>query len=413
VPPLEAMADRAQGRASGSRGGIAGALVVAQVALSLVLLAGAGLFVRTFATLADRDLGFERDRALVVGVDAQRTGLDSAALLSLYEQVRDAALAVPGVSHAALSVMTPVSGDTRNWGIELPGRAPFPERERYVMMNLVSPGWFATMGTPLVAGRDFDKRDRAGSPRAMIVNQAFVARYLAGDSPVGRTILEERRPTADPRPMEIVGVVGDAVYESAREAPPPTMYWPLLQMRRPQSGVTLTVRASATSPASLAHSVGAAVLAVHPDLALSFRPFQGIVDASLAQERLVATLSGYFGALALLLAALGLYGVTAYTVSRRRFELGIRMALGATPGGVLRLVLARVALLVGGGLAAGAAVVWWASPLVASLLYAVGPHDLFTLGAAFAVLAAVGLVAGWLPALRAARTDPARVLREA
>jgi predicted permease len=410
--PIDAMKE--QGRGTSRRAGVAGTLVVTQVALSFVLLVGAGLFLRTFASLAARDLGFERGRALLVSVDARRAGLDSAALRATWERVREAALAVPGVARAGLSAITPVSGDTRNNIIALPGRPPLPERERLVMMNVVSPGWFATLGTPLVAGRDFDGRDRPGAPLAVIVNRAFVAKYFGGERPIGRLIAEVNMGTAHPDrpPMEIVGVVGDAVYESPREQAPPTMYWPLAQERAP-SGITLTLRAApGVDPAALARSVGAALLAVHPDLTLSFRPFRDVVDASLVQERLLATLSGFFGALALLLAALGLYGVTAYAVTRRHLELGIRMALGTTPAGAVRLVLARVAGLVAAGLALGLLGSWWAARFVESLLYGLPPRDLVTTSGAAAVLMAVGALAGWVPARRAARIDPMRVLRE-
>ena len=414
--PVDAMKE--QGRGTSRRAGVAGALVVAQVALSLVLLVGAGLFLRSFASLASRDLGFERGRALLVGVDARRAGIDSAALGATWERVREVALAVPGVSRAGLAAVTPVSGDTRNFPVDFPGRPPLPERERIVMMNVVSPGWLGAIGTPLVAGRDFDARDRAGAPRAVIVNRAFVAKYFGGESPLGRVITEvpltvPRPGSAPPAPLEIVGVVGDAVYESPREAPPPTMYWPLAQERRAPSGATLTVRAEpGVAPAALARSVGRAVLAAYPSVTVTFRPFDEVVDASLAQERLLATLSGFFGALALLLAALGLYGVTAYAVGRRRVELGIRMALGTTPAGVVRLVLGRTARLVAAGVLVGAAASWWAARFVGSLLYGLAPHDATTAAGAAAVLVAVGAVAGWVPARRAGRIDPVRALRD-
>ena len=417
VAPMEAMQEQGRGTSSGRRAGAAGALVVAQVAMSLVLLVGAGLFVRSFASLASRDLGFERSRALLVRVDARRAGLDSAALRATWERVRSAALAVPGATHAGLSFVTPVSGDTRNWVVDFPGRPPLPQPERLVMMNVVSPGWFAALGTPVVAGRDFEARDRAGAPRAVIVNRAFAARYFGRENPIGQTITEGgvalRRPGPPPAPLEIVGVVGDAVYETPREAVPPTMYWPVAQERSAPDGATLTVRAApGVAPAALARSVGAALLAVNPDLTLTFRPFRDVVDASLAQERLLATLSGFFGALALLLAALGLYGVTAYAVGRRRVELGIRMALGTTPAGVVRLVLGRTARLVAAGVVVGAAASWWAARFVGSLLYGLAPHDAATAAGAAAVLVAVGAVAGWVPARRAGRIDPMRVLRD-
>jgi ABC-type antimicrobial peptide transport system permease subunit len=210
-----------------------------------------------------------------------------------------------------------------------------------------------------------------------------------------------------------VGVVGDAAYRSLRDPAPPTLYRALAQEPTLPPTIQLTVRAAAPgTPAALARSVGAAVASVDRDLSLVVRPLADQVGAAAARERLLATLSGFFGALALLLAALGLYGVTAYAVARRRVELGIRMALGTTPTGIVRLVLARVAVLVAGGVAAGAAVAWWAASLVGSLVHGLTPHDPVTLAGAAALLAGVALVAGGLPARRAARLSPARVLHD-
>jgi predicted permease len=412
VAPIEAMREQGRGTSSGRRVGLAGSLVMAQVALSLVLIVGAGLFVRTFVSLATRDVGFERDRALVVSIGATRAGVDSAARAALYERIRQAALAVPGVSDAALSVTMPLGDNTLVRKMDFPGRPILPERERIVHRNAVSGGFHSALGTPLVAGRDFGPEDRVGAPRVAIVNQAFVDRYYAGENPIGRTITESVDPYSDPAPLEIVGVVGDAIYRSARDPAPPTMYWAFAQLRRPSTSVKLVVRAASGSPASLTKSISAAVMNVSPNLTLAFRPFADQVSAAIIQERLVATLSGFFGALALLLAALGLYGLTTYAVTRRHVELGIRLALGTSPTGIVRLVLSRVALLVGGGIAIGAVASVWVMSFTGSLLFGVTPRDPATMATATLVLAGVGAVAGWLPARRAARIDPAQVLRE-
>jgi hypothetical protein len=211
-------------------------------------------------------------------------------------------------------------------------------------LYFISPGWFSTFGTPIVAGRDLSDRDRQAAPPVVVVNQAFARRFLNGASPLGHTISNDSGPT--PHPPEIVGVAGDAVYESLRDPVPPTMYMALAQRIPPPPSVSLSIRSKGASPTQLTRSVIAAIAAVNPDVALTFRPLTDQVEASLTQERVVAMLSGLFGGLALLLAGLGLYGVTAYMVSRRRWEIGIRMALGAAPAGVLRLVLSRVLLLV-------------------------------------------------------------------
>jgi len=215
--------------------------------------------------------------------------------------------------------------------------------------------------------------------------------------------------------MEIVGVAGDAIYSSVRAPVPPSWYVPIDQFDAPgfpMPSVDLSVRSASGSPALLTNSIAAAVAGVNPDIALTFRSLAGRVNAAVTQERVVALLAGVFGVLALLLAGLGLYGVTAYAVSRRRAEIGIRMALGAAPSGVVRLVLKRVSVLVSAGVILGAAVSLWAARFVAPLLYGLQPQDPATLAGAAVTLAAVSLVAGWLPARSAARIDPVIVLRE-
>jgi predicted lysophospholipase L1 biosynthesis ABC-type transport system permease subunit len=245
----------------------------------------------------------------------------------------------------------------------------------------------------------------------VIVNRAFVKKYFDGENPLGRVIMENPDPTSDPTPLEIVGVVGDAVYRKVRDPAPPTMYWSFAQLERPPSEVKLVVRVEAGSPTRVTRSVAAAVVRVNPDLVLTFRSLADQVDASIVRERIVAQLSGFFGGLALLLAALGLYGITSYAVTRRQGELGIRMALGSSPGGVVRLVLSRTATLVGAGVLIGGVVSWWASRFVEGLLFGLPPRDAVTIAGSIAVLVVVAGAAGLLPARRAARIDPAQVLR--
>src|ERR1700676_1252953 len=223
------------------------------------------------------------------------------------------------------------------------------------------------------------------------------------------------RGLAAPALKTIVGVVGDATYNGLRADAKPVEYAPLAQFDwpgGPSGDITISVRALAGSPMLLARSLASALTAVDPDLEFTFRPLTDQVSASLTQERVIAMLAGFFGALALLLAGLGLYGVTSYAVSRRRGEIGIRIALGAAPGSVMRLVLSRVTRLVAIGVLVGAGVSIWASTFVASLLYGLEPRDPITLIGAAVVLGIVGAVAGWLPAYRASRLDPAAVLRE-
>ena len=412
VQPNDALKAQGRGVVGDGRLGLGNTLVVLQVALSLILVVAAGLFMRTFSSLANLNLGFESNPVLVASINAQPAQLEPAQRPELFRRVLEAASAVPGVSSAALSAVTPVSGSTWNNRIELPDGPELPERERITYINLLSARWFVTYGTPMIAGRDFAETDTAAAPPVAIVNETFAKKFANGRSPLGMRV---RQPGQGARPTierQVVGYVKDAVYRSLREPVPPTMYIPYAQQPEPPSFMSVSVRAAGGSPTLLTRSLAAGISSVNRDIAITFRPLADQVAASLTQERIVAMLSLFFGGLALLLAALGLYGVTSYAVSRRRTEIGIRMALGAAPAGVIRMVLTRVAILVGIGVIIGSGISLWAARFVSTLLYGLQPGDPFTIAAASAVLGTIGAVAGWLPARRAARIDPARVLRE-
>jgi putative ABC transport system permease protein len=414
--PMEAIKEHGRSGGADSRIGLANGLVVAQVMLSLVLVVAAGLFVRTFSSLANLHLGFDRDRVLVTTVNAQRTDIPPAERLGVYERIRESVTAAPGVAAAGVSVVTPVSGMSWNNRIEVSGAVTLPERQRLSYFNAITPGWLATFGTPVLAGRDVAATDTKSAPRVILVNQTFAKKFLNGANPIGHTVIVGAGGLTPSPPMQIVGMVGDAVYRSLRDPAPPTMYVPLAQFdegpRPAPASISVSVRSASQSPALLTRTIADAIARVNPDLALTFRPLADQVNASLTQERLVAMLAGFFGGLALLLAGLGLYGVTAYAVSRRRTEIGIRMALGAAPSGVIRLVLARVSLLVAAGIVAGCGLSLWAAKFVSTLLYGLPPRDPVTMVGAAVALAAVGALAGWLPAYRASRIDPAEVLRD-
>jgi putative ABC transport system permease protein len=390
-------------------------LVVLQVALSLVLVVAAGLFLRTFATLAQLDLGFDRNPLLIVNVDLQRSGVPSEKRLALEQRLEAAARSVPGVTHAGLSAIAPVSGMGWNDAIEVPDGPPVSERERTVWFNGISPGWFATYGTTILAGRDFTESDRDGAPLVGIVNTVFVEKFMGGTKQLGRVVRRvgmgsEGAPVPS---IQVVGIVENAAYESPRDGTPPTIYLPLAQAEvKDAPFVSLTVRSASDRPVLLAKSVASALARVDPKVSLTFVPMTDQIDGMVVRERVVAMLSGFFGGLALLLAGIGLYGVTSYGVSRRRAEIGIRMALGADAAAVIRLVLGRVTMLVGLGVLIGAALSVWAARFVGSLVYGLEPRDPATLLGAATLLAAVGALAAWLPARRAARIDPVQVLRE-
>jgi putative ABC transport system permease protein len=418
VAPIDALKE--QSRAPGdARTRLSGGLVVAQVASSMVLIVAAGLLVGTFERLATLPLGFDSERVLTVRVDTMRASVDPSGRIPFFHQLVSAVAAVPGVAQASGSLAPPV-GDNFNLGIldstgmpppqPEPGPVPF-WNSRMTLLNQITPGWFATYGTTIRAGRDIDDRDTPGALPVAVVNEAYARKFLPGRNPIGETVAFVETP-----PKTIVGVVRDTVYISVRDGARPTVYVPLAQhdaaSRGPTATVSISVRSSDGSPALLAPRVAAALTAVDRDLAFTFRPLQDRIDASLTRERLVALLSGFFGALALLLAGLGLYGVTSYAVTTRRAEIGIRMALGAEPAGVVRLVLVRVFMLVALGVIIGAVVSVWSSQFIASLLYDLRPRDVVTLASAAVTLTAVGALAGWLPASRASRIDPAEVLRD-
>ena len=392
--------------------GLRQTLIVVQVALSLALVVAAGLFLRTLTSLTRVPLGFDPQRLLVAELELPPVAIDAAARWASFERLRDAAAAVPGVAGVAVSHLTPISDSGWNAFVEVPDGVPLPRTHRLDWVNPISPGWFNTYGMRLVAGRDFTDRDRTGQPMVIIVNEAFVRRRIgAGQPAVGRRITGAIEGPSANTSYEIVGVVNDAVYSSPRDGAEATMYVPMAQLRMLEASLSLTVRAAGSVTPPLARRVAEALHRADRDAAVTLRPIDEQIRASMTQERLIAMLAGFFGALALLMAALGIYGITASWVHRRRSEIGLRLALGADPGSVQRLVLGTLGWLVLAGIAIGAAISLWASKFVGALLFNLSPRDPVTFLAAAGVLLLVALTAGWLPARRAARVDPVEVLR--
>jgi predicted permease len=406
---------------SGAASRFASGLVATQIAVSLMLVVAAGLLVRTFGALAARPLGFDGDRVLIVRVDTIRSHLSPDARSALFDRLVATASRLPGVERAAASAWTPLTGGGALMGVMAAG-AP-PDAERGVVANFVTPGWFATYGTPIVQGRDFNERDVATSAPVLVVNETFVRRFIRNGDPVGASIKLSSRAGAS---RTIVGVARDAVFRSGRMAPgpaslalrdeiPPMIYVPIAQssdMRPPGvTAIDISLRSTGATPSALGAMPGTAFAGEDPNLSLLIRPLSDYVNAALAEDRIVAMLSGFFGFVGLLLAGLGVYGVTSYSVQVRRVELGIRLALGANPSGILHFVLVRVGILVAIGVVAGCLASLWLTRTLEALLYGLHAHDLTTFSGAVVVLALVGAVAGFLPALRASRTDPASVLR--
>ena len=403
---------RAHGRNASVRHRSSGAvLVAAQVALSLVLVITAGLLIRTFASIAGRDLGFDREAVLVTQLDLRTTSLTPSARNAFYASVADEVAALPGVARAAVSDITPVSGSLVDTYIEVENGPPVTEVKNVAFQNVITPGWFATYGTRFVSGRDFDARDQGTTTPMAVVNETFVRRFLPSGSPLGRRIRKGASGRQGPW-LEIVGVVADAAYRSMRESLPATLYLPLAQVKEPPAIMRLSVRSAAGPPARLASTLASTIGRLEPNIVMTFTPLAQQVDAALVQERMLAILSAFFGALAVLLAGLGLYGTSWYAVSRRRRELGIRLALGATPARMRQLVLSRAGVLVGSGVAAGVVGSLWTSKFLASLLYGVEPFEPTVIAFAVVALGAVGLLAAWIPAARASRIEPADVLRD-
>jgi predicted permease len=280
-----------------------------------------------------------------------------------------------------------------------------------VYFNWVSSGYLNAMGIPLLVGRDFDLRDSVSSPRVAIVNQSFARQLGLGENPVGSHFRRENTPTEPEIAVEVIGLVRDTKYIDLREDFRPTVFLCTDQNTGSRTGAEFVIRSSAPLPDAIAQA-RAAVAGMSPDITMDFHSFVGLIGESLIRERLLATLSSFFGMLAALIAALGLYGVMSYLVARRTNEIGVRMALGANRGAIVSLILRQSVGLLIAGLAAGLVLALAAARAVASLLFGLRPYDVGSLTLAVLLLAAVTLAASYLPARRASRLDPTAALRE-
>jgi len=408
VSPNNALKEHARGMVAG-RFGLGRALVAFQVALSLMLLVGAGLFLGTFRNLLSTDLGFNRHNVLLVRAATIASNIPRDRRPRAYGEILDRLRVIPGVVSASSSVLTPISGGVWNNFVEPEGYTPKGKDDTIVYFNGVSPGYFATMRTPLLLGRDFSAHDDAGAPKVMVIDESAARRFFGKANPIGKTIRYEW--PDGKKVYQVIGVVKDTKYQEVNEDPLLSAYFPCAQYTDPFPEVTFEVR-SERPVETFIPAVRAAIGEVNRGISLEFRNFEAQVNDSLLQPRMVALLSAFFGGLALLLAMIGLYGVTAYGVARRQAEIGIRMALGAQPGSVVWLVLREVAAMLAIGTLLGLGASLAAGRLVASLLYGVRPYDAAPLAIATAVLGIATGIAAYLPAHRAARLDPMVALRE-
>jgi putative ABC transport system permease protein len=384
-------------------------LVVSQIALSLTLLIGALLFARSMNNLARVDAGFQRDGILVTDIDFTSLNLPNQRRLPFAEELLERVRGIAGVEAAAMAEIVPLSGNGINHDI-LTGNSGEPEGEAPVAaFNRVSPEYFRAMGTPFLAGRDFDQRDTATAPNVAIVSEAFLRKFVKEEHPLGaRFRVHTLNKTSTP--YEIVGVVKDTKYGDLREDFQPVVYTAMAQYDHPDSDAQMVIRSS-TSLRELISAVKGAANQANSNLDVSFLPLHKMIEDGLLRDRLMARLSGFFGALAVLLAVVGLYGVISYLVASRRAEIGIRMALGAGKQNILWLVLREASLLLATGLTTGAALALAMARTVTSMLFGLQPTDATTFLMALALLSLVAVGAACLPALRAASVNPMSCLR--
>lgn len=384
-------------RTGASRSRLLPMLVSAQVAVSLVLLAGAGLFVRTLQNLQRLDPGFDTEGVLLVDLEGRRA--------TVPRELVDEVQRLPGVRSASLSTHTPLSGAI--WSdIAVPAGQPLPERDTAFFVG-AGPRFFQTLGMQLVAGREIDDRDSAEGPAVAIVNEAFAQRFLTKQDPVGLRLSAIVR--GQRKDLEIVGLVRNTNAAGLRQAPPPTVYVAYAQLTGDRP-TTLAVR-STGQLGRVAVAIQQALQAKLPDAPVDVWPLSAQVEATIVRERMMATLAGGFGLLALALACIGLYGLLAFSVAQRTNEIGIRIALGAEARWMVALVLKSGARLVLIGIACGLPIAWVVSRSVASMLFGLTPTDPAVIGGAIVLLAAAAQLAAYIPAHRASRVEPLRALR--
>ncbi|MGI9071947.1 MAG: ADOP family duplicated permease [Bryobacteraceae bacterium] len=379
-------------------------LVVSQVALSIVLLVTALSFVRTFQNLMRADAGFQEDHILIANFDYSPLKLPEAKQMTFKREILTRIQALPGVTSAAETLFAPLSQAGWDGTVDIPDG---PQRQN-VLLSRVTPGYFKTMEMKLVSGRDFTTADTPGAMSKAVVNRTFVRWFFRGENPLEKVFYDTGRPD---KPYQVIGVVNDTKYYSLREESAPIVFLSFTQANGPEPRSTLVIRSNESLPA-LISSIKSTASGLNPATLVDFRVFKTQILEGLLRERLLATLSGFFGVLATALAMVGLYGVISYLVIKRRNEIGLRMALGANRVDIVGMILREAATLLGTGVAIGAVLAFSAENIAASMLYGLKPRDPLTLAVAVTAMAAIGLIATLLPAQRAASIDPMIALRD-
>jgi putative ABC transport system permease protein len=404
-----ALKNQAGSVSGGRQAGFRKVLVAAQTGLSLLLMVSAGLFARSLYNLKIQNIGLRPDHLLAFHVDPKLNGYSSPQIMSLYDRLLADIQSLPGVRSVAASRMGVLANRGGSSNITVAGYQAKEGEDVSPHMDLVSPGFVATLGIPLVAGREFTSADGPGAPKVAMVNEAFARYFFGKESAVGRWF-GFGEGTGTKVDIQIVGVVKDSKYQTMREETMRFLYIPYRQDKQP-AGMTFYVRTS-QDPVTAAAAVRSQVRHLDPSLPIdNLKAMNRQIDESLWLERVAASLSMSFGVLASALAAIGLYGVLAFTMARRPREIGIRLALGATRGGILKLVIVEAAMIAGWGIAAGIPISMTVSRYLKSQLFGLSGADALTLAAAALFLALVGLVAGLVPARRATQVDPVTALR--
>jgi predicted permease len=381
---------------------------VGQIAVSLLMLVAAGLFVRTLSNLQSVELGFNRENMLLFNLNARQAGRASGEVAAFYDNLLTRFRQIPGVREASLSNRSLINAGF-NLRHSIPGKQVNPANRVLV----VGPSFFKTMQIPILAGRETDERDRPGSRPVAVISEQYAKLNFGDENPIGRhVILLPRREHPEARDMEIVGIARDARYGGLkREVPPPVLYIPYNQGFPEPEDVVFALR-TAGDPLAYVNAIREIVRQADSRVPLSrIRTQAAEIDQTITQEIVFARLCTAFGTLALLIACVGLYGTVSYNVARRTSEIGIRMALGAQRSRVVRLILFHVFMLAAAGLAIGLPAAFGASKLIASFLFGMEPNDPLTLSAAVAILLASAILAGCAPARRASRIDPMAALR--